>query len=149
MRAAHALVNLVATAVLIGVPSLYFYLCRGTVTCVERLPASLLVAFGAVPVTCFLFSAAAAVLNWNRRLSRRLVLPAALLAAVATYVAGAVAVLGYEMLVRPISDDAVPVIILGGSLVLGAWVPLTALWNAVLLSRALTDSASRSGTKAA
>jgi hypothetical protein len=79
-------------------------------------------------VVCFLVSAAVAVLNWNHRLSRRLVLLAALLGAVATYVAGAATALGFEMLVRPVLNDAVPAI-LAGALVMGAWVPLTALWT--------------------
>jgi hypothetical protein len=138
MRVVHALVNLVAVAVLVGVPLLYLYLCRGTVTCAGQIPASLLIALGVVPVICFVFSAAVALLNWNYRLSRRLVMPAALLSAVATYVAGAAAALGYEMLVRPVLDDAVPAIV-ACTLVVGAWVPLTALWNTVLLLRALTS----------
>lgn len=141
------MVNLIALAVLVGLPALYLSLCHGTVTCTGRIPGSLLVAFGVVPALCYVISAAISVACWGRSISSRVVLLGALLSAVAAYVACAVVVLGFEVLVRPVLGDAVPVLLVA-SIVVCVWVPLTAVWNMVILLRTLTRSLSRPSSHA-
>ena len=148
MRILHALMNLIALGVLAGVPALYLYLCRGAVTCAEQAPVTLVVAFGAIPVFSYLAAALVSLLNWKRSLSRRVVLAAALLGAVATYTAVAAALLMFERVMRPSSEDGVPILLAAGSLLL-LWVPLTALWNAGLLVRAVNASSPRDSTHVA
>lgn len=148
MRVLHAIANLISLALLVGVPALYLSLCRGMVTCVEQVPLSLQLVFGAVPAACFLVAAVISQLNWRHRLSQRVVVPAAFFGAVAAYASVAVAVLAYERLFRPSLEDAVPAIVAAMTIVL-LWLPVTALWNAALLSRANCAKAGGASTDAA
>ena len=137
MRTLHAIANLIALVVLVGIPLVLLFACGGSLYCAEQMPPVVLLIFGAVPAACFLLAALASVLSWSGRLSYRYLLPAALMAAIASFAMWALAALAYVRVLYPPLENT-PYIFAALANIVVLWVPFTSLWNAILLARALS-----------